>query len=78
VFGNWFDDDQLFIDVVLSRSRWAPDPTLARDNGVERLQSVELKILGHISDEEVYEPLTQLDGQGIRVEVFGDPETVHT
>ncbi|KAE9391936.1 hypothetical protein BT96DRAFT_979618 [Gymnopus androsaceus JB14] len=78
VFGDWFDDDQLFIDVVLSRSRWAPDPTLARDNGIEGLKSVELKILGRILDEKVYEPLTQLDGQGIRVEVFGEPEIVHT
>ncbi|KAE9405959.1 hypothetical protein BT96DRAFT_987941 [Gymnopus androsaceus JB14] len=64
VLSDWFDDDQLFVDVVCSR--WIPE---GEGIGVDCLKSVELKVWGRILDEKVYEPLAKLDGQGMRVEL---------
>lgn len=70
VLGDWFDDDQLFVDVILSR--WVSDPSLALDFGISCLKSVELKIWGRLLDEKVYEPLVQLGKLGMKVELSSE------
>ncbi|KAE9386555.1 hypothetical protein BT96DRAFT_1005965 [Gymnopus androsaceus JB14] len=70
VLGSWFDDDQLFVDVILSR--WVPDPSLASDIGITCLKAVKLKVWGRSLDDKVYERVVQLGKAGMKVELSSE------
>lgn len=71
VLSDWFNDDQLFVNVILSR--WVPDLILASEIGVACLKSVELKVWGRLLDDKVYQPLLQLGNLvGMKVELLGE------
>ncbi|KAF9075607.1 hypothetical protein BDP27DRAFT_1257377 [Rhodocollybia butyracea] len=69
---DWFNVDQLFIDVICSR--WSPEPGVVAMTGIECLKSVKLQVLGRDLNEEVYRPLIQLRKAGLQLELIG---TVH-
>ncbi|KAF9019409.1 hypothetical protein BDP27DRAFT_1355025 [Rhodocollybia butyracea] len=72
VLADWFNSDQLFIDVVCSR--WSPEPSVVAMTGIECLKSVKLKVLGRTLKEEVYRPLIQLRKAGLQVDLICDTE----
>ncbi|KAF9071718.1 hypothetical protein BDP27DRAFT_1321792 [Rhodocollybia butyracea] len=69
VLADWFNVDQLFVDVVCSR--WSPEPNVVAMTGIECLKSVKLKVLGRKLNKEVYTPLIQLRKAGLQVELVG-------
>ncbi|KAF9077379.1 hypothetical protein BDP27DRAFT_608069 [Rhodocollybia butyracea] len=69
VLADWFDVDQLFVDVVCSR--WSPEPSVVAMTGIECLKSVNLQVLGRNLNEEVYKPLIQLRKAGLQIELIG-------
>lgn len=65
-------NDAEFIDMI--SSRWLPDLIIPASVGIDCLRSLVLHFLHRTVDEEVYEPLWDLDKMGMRVVVTGMKE----
>ncbi|KAK1231512.1 hypothetical protein PQX77_005378 [Marasmius sp. AFHP31] len=69
-----FDWDQVFVDLV--KSRWKQDGGKSGPNGVGKLRTAVLYVLGKKLVERLYEPLKRFDREGMMISVFGNGERV--
>ncbi|KAF9077391.1 hypothetical protein BDP27DRAFT_1413804 [Rhodocollybia butyracea] len=69
VLADWFNVDQVFIDVICSR--WSPELSVVAMTGIDCLKSVKLTVMGRELNEEVYKPLILLRKAGLQVELEG-------
>ncbi|KAL0570485.1 hypothetical protein V5O48_011479, partial [Marasmius crinis-equi] len=68
-----FDADTAFVEMV--KSRWNALGQADPNHG-ERLRAVELKVLGRTLDCDIYESLSSVEGDGMRIVVIGHKERI--